>query len=819
MTIYNPHLLARQELVETFVARQPLLDELVDDLRRGGKQHHLLVGGRGSGKTTLLLRLATAIEDSKSLAKRCIPLRFPEEQYNVSRTSDLWMNAVDALADALEREDNRAAAKHLESSRDELEPLDEAERSQRSLALLQDWAKRTKRLLVLLVDNLDLVLDRLSESLWELREALSLDNRLVLIGASSRFVEEAIDYQSPFYDFFRVHELEPLSEDEARAIVLSLARRANTPNVAAVLERDPARFKALFDLTGGTPRTLALLHTVLALDRHDSIERDLESLLDQLTPYYKARFDDLPSQSQVIVDKVALHWHPITAAKCQVETHLDVNVVSAQLNRLTKNGILAKVSLPGPSKLGFQLNERFFNIWYLMRASRRLRRRLSWLVEFLRICYGEEELRRRAEQLISAAPLETRSSPARFLAFATAITDKALRRRLEFRAIGLLTEEGVTAIREIMDLEGEDAHLAPVVDRVHALKEIRTQIACAKVQWRSGVTPEAVADAIAGYPTMNIELKQRIANAIYNNGFSNIYRFLDRPDYEITYGVRLLNAIASGELPSVLDITTTDMRPFLELAKNTASVAGDILFYNEEVGTPLTDEMIQELIHSRDAWPGIPNAAYALVSNGNWTRAREILLPLLQSPGIIPELWMFLTFFSCCVNQNCVVEAIHLLEDADLVGPWAPVYEALGAIEAGDISLLDALAPEMRKVALALFEIFTKLKADAQRQGGEASDVVSSSTSVPVALHKGRRRRPDARRKAFTRRERFSGSIWLIEPPSPPPAPAQAPAARRRGRPAAAAGRAAARPGGSGAPARPAGSPGAAGGSRGSRRG
>jgi energy-coupling factor transporter ATP-binding protein EcfA2 len=308
VTIYNPHLLAQQDLIDTFVARRTLLDDLLDDLGRGGGQHHLLVGRRGSGKTTLLLRLAAAIEDDKQLAKKCIPLRFPEEQYNVSRPSDFWMNAIDALVDALEDQGDRLAANRLESSLAELDPLDEAGRSERSLALLEGWAKQAKRLIVLLVDNLDLVLDRLAKSLWELREALSIDNRLVVVGASSRFIEEAIDYQSPFYDFFRVHELGPLSEDEARQVIFSLAQRANTPKVAEVLEHDPGRFKALFALTGGMPRTLALLHTVLALEQRDSIERDLDGLLDQFTPYYKARFDDLPSQSQVIVDKVALHW-------------------------------------------------------------------------------------------------------------------------------------------------------------------------------------------------------------------------------------------------------------------------------------------------------------------------------------------------------------------------------------------------------------------------------------------------------------------------------------------------------------------------------
>lgn len=435
MTLYNPHLLDRQELIETFLARRPLLDGLLDDLRRGGGQHHLLIGSRGSGKTTLLLRFAAAIEDDAALTRKCTPLRFPEEQYNVSRPSDFWMNAGDALVDALERQGDHAAARRLEATLGELEPLEEEPRARRALALLEAWARQAKRLIVLLVDNFDLVVDRLAKSLWELREALSADNRLVVIGASSRFLGEVIDYESPLYDFFRVHELGPLSEAEARTLVMSLAQRARTENVVDVLERDPARFQALYALTGGTPRTLALLHSVLALEHGDSVERDLDRLLDRVTPHYKARFDDLPPQSQLIVDKVALHWHPITAAACHAATRIDLNTVSAQLNRLVKSGVLTKVSLPAPSKLGFQIAERLFNVWYLMRASRRLRRRLTWFVEFLRTFYGEDNLRQRAEELLRSAPRETLRTPEQFLAFASAVEDGALRRRLELQAI------------------------------------------------------------------------------------------------------------------------------------------------------------------------------------------------------------------------------------------------------------------------------------------------------------------------------------------------------------------------------------------------
>ncbi len=72
LTIYNPDLLCKEDLIAQFVVHRPLLELFLDDLRRarasGGAQHHLLIGTRGMGKTTLLRRLRFAIEDDPALA-------------------------------------------------------------------------------------------------------------------------------------------------------------------------------------------------------------------------------------------------------------------------------------------------------------------------------------------------------------------------------------------------------------------------------------------------------------------------------------------------------------------------------------------------------------------------------------------------------------------------------------------------------------------------------------------------------------------------------------------------------------------------------
>ncbi len=475
--VYNPSLLARDELIATFAAREPLLTALVDDLRRGGTQHHLIIGQRGAGKTTLLLRLACAIEDDAELAGRAIPLRFPEEQYNVGRPSDLWLNCVDALIDTLETRGDVAAARSLDADVDRLEELEEDERARQAQALLTGWARRHKRLLVLLVDNLDLVLDRLTGHHWPLREALSADNRLVLMGASSTFIEHAFDYGEAFYDFFNVHELAPLSEPEARAMLERLADAIGAPRVRAALA-EPGRFAALHLMSGGMPRTLVLLHRLLAAGSTDSAERDLEALLDQVTPYYKARFDELPAQSQLVVHALAMNWHPMTAIECSAHARLDVNAVSSQLNRLVRQGLVSKLASADSAKLSFLITERLFATWYSMRASRRLRRRMLWYVELLQAMYGQREVERRAE----AADVRVR--PRRELhavqaLVATGVAGAALGELVGPRACGELwrpfVRDGMSgAVADLLREHGWHERLLPLYEALKAAGEGRT---------------------------------------------------------------------------------------------------------------------------------------------------------------------------------------------------------------------------------------------------------------------------------------------------------------------------------------------------------
>jgi hypothetical protein len=390
--LYNPGLWSAAEVRAYYIARLPLLDRLLDDIRRevpGSRpQHRLIVGQRGMGKSTLLRRLAIGVEDDVQLEAQWLPLAFPEEQYNVASLADFWLNCLDALGDLLEVRGDQATAAAVDAEVQRIERGD----ADATLQALLRIAGQLQRRLLLLVDNIDLILSRIKAEDWALREVLQGHPEILLVGASSRALEASYDYGAAFYDFFKIDELRGLSEDEMRDTILALARLRGADDVVKRIASDPGRLPVLHTLTGGNPRTAVLLYGALLKGVDGDVRSDLEALLDEVTPLYKARFDELPTQAQQLLDKLALNWDPITARGLADALGWPVNLVSAQLDRLAGSGVVEKVKFGSGKRIAFQVAERFFNIWYLMRASRRVRRKLMWLVEFLRVFFSAEEL-------------------------------------------------------------------------------------------------------------------------------------------------------------------------------------------------------------------------------------------------------------------------------------------------------------------------------------------------------------------------------------------------------------------------------------------
>ena len=467
---YNPQFWDDEEIRTFFIARKPQLNLLVQALEEepGGcpPQHHLVVGQRGSGKSTLLKRLAVAVTDRPILGATWVPLSFPEEQYNISGLHKFWLNCLDALGDHLEKSGEHEAAFALDNT---IQQLDNTNAATILQALLDEANTRNCKFL-LLVDNLDMVLNRIGEEAWALREVLQSSAPLTVIGASASVMEVTFNYDAPFYDFFRIHQLKGLTLDETKDVLCALADIADVPEVRKIVETDPARLATMHQLSGGNPRTVVLLFNVFRNQSGGDVLADLMGLLDDVTPLYKARFEELAEQSQQVLDALALNWHPILAGDLAAVLQLKVNTVSTQLNRLEKQGFVEAVSSAG-KRQAYQVAERFFNVWYLMRASRRLRQKLLWLVQFLKIFYTPNQLQDHARQL-----LDSNTQQAEYLVAVAQSMDSehsALRIKLEHNAISqLMSNTNHSPIHELLDLEGTDKHLEPVVDRLQLRNEI-----------------------------------------------------------------------------------------------------------------------------------------------------------------------------------------------------------------------------------------------------------------------------------------------------------------------------------------------------------
>jgi tetratricopeptide (TPR) repeat protein len=440
--VYNPQSLSKGEALAQFHARQAAYQSLIDLLREERPSHVLIIGTRGMGKTTLLQRVRYGVEDDVELNGRYLVLAFPEEQYNVNRLHHFLLNTVDALADALEKLHNERMLARVEAYVDEVGKLSPEEIAERVPQFLAETGQQMQKSFLLLVDNADRLFETIEDKeQWRLRELLSSRRDLTLFGATTQASDGIYGADRAFFEFFKIHRLTPLTLQEVRDLLLQLSesveekegeKGAARRRVEEWLAADAARLRTLVQLTGGNPRTTVLLFHLVLDGLTGGAREYLEQLLDQCTPNYKGRVDDLPAQAQQVLDAVALRWDPVTAMEVAEDTRLETSTVSTQLTRLVRQGLLEKAD-PGDSKKAlYQVAERFFNIWYLMRASRRVRAKLRWFVEFLRVFFDSDELEKmaleRMERFRGAG--RTRSEEIE-TAFAYALASGEDRRRFE----------------------------------------------------------------------------------------------------------------------------------------------------------------------------------------------------------------------------------------------------------------------------------------------------------------------------------------------------------------------------------------------------
>jgi hypothetical protein len=399
---YNPEQMPAAEIKQTFVGREVMLKELLALVRRqpqgAGVQHVLLIGARGMGKTTMLLMLRFAVRES-DLHEKWQPVRFPEESYAITDLADFWLAAIGHLA-------YETADPELAASGDALrgEYGSSVDLAGAALATLKDWSRQHGKRLLLLVDNLDMVLGQIGNTTENarLRDALMNDGTFMLVGGATSFFHEARAYDQPLYNFFKTWNLDALDGGQINQLLLRRAEADKRTDFEQQLQKNEARIKVLHYFTGGNPRLVLMLYRIIASSDLIDVQRGLEKLLDEVTPYYKAKIERLPPQQRKILDHIARvsarTGYGLTPTEIAAETRLPVNQVTSQLKRLSGLGYVRAANVRARSSW-YSLAEPLYAIWHQMRFGRESRQRMAWLVEFLKAWYSSREMLDETERL------------------------------------------------------------------------------------------------------------------------------------------------------------------------------------------------------------------------------------------------------------------------------------------------------------------------------------------------------------------------------------------------------------------------------------
>jgi tetratricopeptide (TPR) repeat protein len=408
--LYNPQLQNADTVEKLFVVRQKqfelLLNKVIQEKENSIPQHHLIIGQRGMGKTTLLKRMEVELHKER-YRRRFIPLLYREEQYNVKDLAEFWLNTLDALADSLQSEKYPVQmVADIDKTIMELSRKPPKIISEEAYKYLMDICRDLHRRPVLLIDNIGLIFGRLDNGKenkteqWALRKLLSENGAPIVVSGGVTLIDDINNYSMPFYDFFQIQQLYKLNYEEFKKLLLNLATITNRDKTIFDSIND-SRQKSLLELTGGSPRLTVILFEQIAKGFPGNINDDLEKLADSITPFYKARFEELSTQQQIIIDAIALNWDAISLNDLSTATRMQNNQLSPQLKRLIEDGWIETTPAYKAKGNAYFISERFFNIYYLIRnSSRRHKDKVYCLSRFLECFYGKEDLENISDTLL-----------------------------------------------------------------------------------------------------------------------------------------------------------------------------------------------------------------------------------------------------------------------------------------------------------------------------------------------------------------------------------------------------------------------------------
>ena len=507
------------EVVRQFVVRRPELD-LVLEVIRGNTdspscQHVLIVGPRGRGKTMLLARVGVELRADNALSERLFPVRFMEESQEIATLADFWLEALFHLAHANATGNPEFSRELLATHADLTARWRDTNIEECARAAFLEAADRLDRKVVLMVENLQSLCSDVDDDFgWQLRQTLQSEPRLMLLATATSRFKGLDDANRPFFELFRIVELEPLSTDACRRLW----------NMVSGDKQTSREIRPLRILTGGSPRLLVIVATFA---RHRSLRQLLEelvTLVDDHTEYFRSHLEVLAKTERRVYLAVIDLWQSSSAHEIAARARMDIRTASALIARLVDRG--AVVAEGTGRKRKYAAAERLYSIYYKLRRERDEAGLVRNLIQFMTVFYRSDEL----AEMIGTWRVEAAQSPPirEGLERALAASDTL---DLQMEAAKALLNKGV-----MHHARGEhEAELAAYDDLVAHFGSIDTpelQVQVSQALLIKGITHgqrdeseaalAAYDDLIARFGGSNaLELQVPVAQALLNKGIAH----------------------------------------------------------------------------------------------------------------------------------------------------------------------------------------------------------------------------------------------------------------------------------------------------------
>ena len=441
-----------EEVIEQFAVRRRELNMVLESLRGNIDsplcEHVLVVAPRGQGKTMLLARVAAELNTDEELSECFLPVRFMEESQEIFNIADFWLDTLFYLARESVKYDPDLARELREAHADLADRWREEAFADRVFDTVLDAADRLGKKLVLMVENLQALCEDVDDDFGQqLRDALASEPRIMLLATATSRFEGLDDAKQPFFELFRIVDLEPLSTEECRRLW-----QVVSGDVVSGREIRPLEI-----LTSGNPRLLVI---VAGFAQHRSLRQLMEELvamIDDHTEYFRGHLEVLGRVERRVYLALIDLWQPSSTGEIAARARMEVRPVSTMLGRLVSRGAV-RFEGSGRKRL-YSVAEPLYSIYYKLRRERAAATVVRNLIHFMMAFYGIGELYQMSSRLSLGAAI-IREGIERALAEQPHVEDSFL--RVAWSAVRYISDKATANV--------------PFTAELHLKEEIQTAL-------------------------------------------------------------------------------------------------------------------------------------------------------------------------------------------------------------------------------------------------------------------------------------------------------------------------------------------------------